>query len=126
MLAAGGWAEEAVAFGQEEVPPSPAVVAPSGGNGNSFAPSDGAASAEGGFAASVSAEGGEMPGMEGYLAKQSGGKAGGSSKGEILKKWDKRYFVIRASQTHLRYYKSKEDFRAGKDPAGTRVEAWLS
>ena len=53
-----------------------------------------------------------------YLSKQSGGKTGGPSKGEVLRKWDKRYFVLCADQTHLRYYRSKEEFNAGKDPVG--------
>ena len=49
-----------------------------------------------------------MPGMEGYLHKQSGGKAGGGTKGEMLKKWDRRYFVCPAGRSYLRYYKPKD------------------
>ena len=45
------------------------------------------------------------PLLSGFRSKQSGGKTGGNTRGEVLKKWDRRYFVLRAGTTFLRYYK---------------------
>ena len=64
-------------------------------------------------------EGSEMSGMEGYLHKQSGGKQGSSSKGELLRKWDKRYFVVLAGSTSLKYYKTKEEYTGKRSASGS-------
>ena len=53
--------------------------------------------------------------MQGWLDKKSGGKEG-KSKSAFLEKWDKRWFVLIG--TTLRYYKSDEDYRKAKEPAG--------
>ena len=49
-----------------------------------------------------------MPGMEGYLSKQTG-RSG---------KWDRRYFVIPPGRTSLRYYKTRDDYIGRKEPSG--------
>jgi len=61
---------------------------------------------------------GGLAGMEGYLSKQSGGKQGSSSKGELMRKWDRRYFVLRAGSTQLKYYRTKEDYCSSHPSAG--------
>ena len=67
----------------------------------------------------VSADDVALPGMEGYLTKQSGGKTTGkSTAGEMMRKWDRRYFKMAAGSSQLAYYKSKEECAAGKPPAG--------
>eukprot|EP01052_Picozoa_sp_SAG31_P061366 SAG31_NODE_20454_length_574_cov_0.692632_1_plen_72_part_00 len=51
----------------------------------------------------------EQPLREGWLVKQSGGSAGRSrrrSVGEIMKKWDERYFVLTTAR--LYYFKTME------------------
>ena len=51
----------------------------------------------------------EQPLREGWLVKQSGGSAGRGrrrSVGEIMKKWDERYFV--ATTARLLYFKTAE------------------
>jgi len=65
----------------------------------------------------------EQPLREGWLVKQSGGATGGKgqrvrrrSVGELMKKWDERYFVLTCQR--LYYFKTMEDFKAGKEPAG--------
>jgi hypothetical protein len=51
----------------------------------------------------------EQPLREGWLVKQSGGSAGRGrrrSVGEIMKKWDERYFVLTTAR--LYYFKTME------------------
>ena len=67
----------------------------------------------------MSADDVALPAMEGYLTKQSGGKTTGkSTAGEMMRKWDRRYFKVAAGSSQLAYYKSKEECAAGKPPAG--------
>ena len=61
----------------------------------------------------------EQPVREGWLVKQSGGSAGTGrrrSVGELMKKWDERYFVLTTAR--LYYFKTMEDFKRGNDPSG--------
>jgi len=65
----------------------------------------------------------EQPLREGWLVKQSGGATGGKgqrvrrrSVGELMKKWDERYFVLTCQR--LYYFKTMEDFKRGSDPSG--------
>lgn len=61
----------------------------------------------------------EQPLREGWLVKQSGGastRARRRSVGEIMKKWDERYFVLTTQR--LYYFKTMEDFKRGSDPSG--------
>ena len=61
----------------------------------------------------------EQPLREGWLVKQSGGSAGTGrrrSVGELMKKWDERYFVLTTAR--LYYFKTMEDFKRGNDPSG--------
>ncbi|KAL1510206.1 hypothetical protein AB1Y20_006535 [Prymnesium parvum] len=117
ILAAGGWTDEAALAFERDSAMTSGGAAAEAAEAAGGALANGAAPLEGGEAALVRTSATAMPGMEGYLVKQSGGR-GGSSKGEILKKWDRRYFVLRAGETKLRYYRSTDDFRAGKEPAG--------
>ena len=51
----------------------------------------------------------EQPLREGWLVKQSGGSAGTGrrrSVGELMKKWDERYFVLTTAR--LYYFKTME------------------
>ena len=49
--------------------------------------------------------------VEGFLEKKSGGKSASPSrfKKAFLEKWDKRFFVLSASGTELRYYHTAEE-----------------
>lgn len=62
----------------------------------------------------------EQPLREGWLVKQSGGAAATRGRrrsvGEIMKKWDERYFVLTTQR--LYYFKTMEDFKRGGDPSG--------
>ena len=61
----------------------------------------------------------EQPLREGWMVKQSGGSAGTGrrrSVGELMKKWDERYFVLTTAR--LYYFKTMEDFKRGNDPSG--------
>ena len=60
--------------------------------------------------------------MEGWLFKQSGGSKEGSGRrrrsvGELLTKWDERYFVLTIN--NLYYFKTEQDFKAGEDAKGS-------
>ena len=65
----------------------------------------------------------EQPLREGWLVKQSGGSASGGrrrSVGELMKKWDERYFV--ATTARLYYFKTMDDFKRGDvKPSGVIV-----
>ena len=70
--------------------------------------------------------GGPQLATMGFLHKKSGGHTGGSKglmgsmKGALRSdKWDKRYFVLPADSSTLSYYKSEDDFVAGKTPQGS-------
>ena len=49
--------------------------------------------------------------VEGFLEKKSGGKSASPSrfKKAFLEKWDKRFFVLSAGGTELRYYHTAEE-----------------
>ena len=63
--------------------------------------------------------------MEGYLEKYSGGKQGTGSRlrrfsvgiGNMVAKWDRRYFVLRDSSAVLAYHKTAEDAQTASKPA---------
>lgn len=66
----------------------------------------------------------EHPIREGWLWKQSGGAVSGGGKkrrsmGELLSKWDDRYFVMSCNK--LYYFKSKADFKGGAAAKGVIV-----
>ena len=58
-----------------------------------------------------------MPGMDGYLQKQVGRLE--SATPAMLAKWDRRYFVVPAGRTTLRYYRTQADYMSRKEPSGT-------
>ena len=64
----------------------------------------------------------ELPLREGAMYKQSGGSVNSGKRsrrrsvGEIVNKWDERYFVM--TPRKLFYFKSETDFDSKKDPKG--------
>uniref|UniRef100_A0A7S3EYH3 PH domain-containing protein n=1 Tax=Haptolina ericina TaxID=156174 RepID=A0A7S3EYH3_9EUKA len=123
VIAGGGWAEAAESWGRtseaDEAPRQSLRPAPDTSGSQAGSQTGVGGGGAGSASGSAKDSSGEMPGMEGYLSKQSGGKTGGNTRGEVLKKWDRRYFVLRAGTTFLRYYKVKEDFSNGREPAGS-------
>ena len=64
----------------------------------------------------------EQPLREGWLVKQSGGSAGigrRRSVGELMKKWDERYFVLTIAR--LYYFKTMDDFKRGNASAPSGI-----
>lgn len=56
--------------------------------------------------------------MEGWLLKRSGGKDQKKSIGNVLAKWDKRYFALPGGTSKLLYYKTERDAERGKAANG--------
>ena len=63
--------------------------------------------------------------VEGYLEKKQGGKEGKSSTifglDKQLGKWERRYFVLLADSSELRYYNSPAEYLAHRPPLGSLV-----
>ena len=56
--------------------------------------------------------------QEGWLLKQSGGKEGKKTLGNLVSKWDKRWFSIQGGSSTLCYHKTERDAERGKTPSG--------